>query len=339
MTGTLDGPVVQSLRTGFRTLYLATLLLALGWTVSNCRQVPPDSQAVVLRFGQVVRVQPAGLLLAWPRPIEQVALLPAPARQIELKMVARTAGAPAEAGTYLTGDGGAVLLGATLTWHVVDPVAYLQARTHVDPALNRLFAASAVTVAAGRSIDEFLVVRPEHDDTDPMVQAQRQALRGDLTREINRRLRALEVQGAPLGIEVTRADITALLPPAAKPGFDAVLEATQRAEQGLAAARTQATLTLQAADRDQDRILTEARADAEERVDKVRTQIAAIAALETRDDPAGRPGLLDRLYRERIAAVLGQAGSVIAVDPHGGSRLILPGTTASGGAARAGQEP
>ena len=85
MTGTLDGPVVQSLRTGFRTLYLATLLLALGWTVSNCRQVPPDSQAVVLRFGQVVRVQPAGLLLAWPRPIEQVALLPAPARQIELE--------------------------------------------------------------------------------------------------------------------------------------------------------------------------------------------------------------------------------------------------------------
>ena len=87
-------------------------------------------------------------------------------------------------------------------------------------------------------MDEFLVVRPEHDDTDPMAQAQRQAVRGDLTKEINRRLRALEVQGAPLGIEVTRADIEASLPPAAKPGFDAVLEATQRAEQGLAAART-----------------------------------------------------------------------------------------------------
>ena len=63
------------------------------------------------------------------------------------------------------------------------------------------------------------------------------------------------------------------------------------------------------------------------------------AALETRDDPAGRPGLLDRLYRERIAAVLGQAGSVIAVDPHGGSRLILPGAATSGSAARVGQEP
>src|SRR4051794_18673875 len=122
MTGLPHGPVVQSLRIGFRALYLATLLLALGWTVSNCRQVPPDSQIVVRRFGQAVRVQPAGLLLAWPRPIEEVALLPAPARQIELKV------APQEGegavGTYLTGDGGAVLLGATLTWHVVDPIAY-----------------------------------------------------------------------------------------------------------------------------------------------------------------------------------------------------------------------
>ena len=150
-------------------------------------------------------------------------------------------------------------------------------------------------------------------------------MRGDLVREVNRRLRALEAVGAPLGVEVTRADIDALLPPAAKPGFDAVLEATQRAEQGLAAARTDATRTLQAADREADRILTGARAAAAERVGEARTQVAAIAALETRDDPAGRAGLLDQLYRERIAAVLRQAGQVTAVDPQGGSRLILPG--------------
>ena len=319
----LDGPVVQSLRIGFRVLYLATLLLALAWTVSNCRQVPPDSQIVVLRFGQIVRVQPAGLLLAWPRPVEQVELLPAPARQMELKAVAPPpAGA---AGTYLTGDGGAVLLGATLTWHVVDPLAYYQARAHVPAALNRLFSASAVSIAAARSIDDFLVVRPDRDGADPMVQAQRQALRGDMAAEINRRLRALEAQGAPLGVEVTRADIEALLPPDARPGFDAVLAATQRAEEGLAAARTQATLVLQTADREHDSILAQARAAAEERVGQARTQIAAIAALETRNDPLGRPGLLDRLYRERIATVLGQAGSITGVDPQGGGRLILPG--------------
>jgi regulator of protease activity HflC (stomatin/prohibitin superfamily) len=321
----LDGPVVQTLRIGFRVLYLATLLLAVGWTVSNCRQVPSDSQIVVLRFGRVVRVQSAGLLLAWPRPIEQVLVLPAPARQNEMKVVVRNPEPPGGAGTYLTGDGGVVLLAATLTWRIVDPVAYSQSRAHVPPALNRLFIASAVTVAAGRSMDEFMVVRPERDGADPLVQAQRQAMRGDLAKEVNRRLRALEERGAPLGVEVTRADVDIALPPAAKPGFDAVLEATQRAEQGMAEARTAAARTLQGADRDQDRILADARAAAAERVSEARTHVAAIAALETLNNPAGRPGLMDQLYRDRIAAVLNQAGQVMAVDAHGSSRLILPG--------------
>ncbi|WP_158258357.1 SPFH domain-containing protein [Rhodopila globiformis] len=333
MPGVPDGPVVQSLRIGFRTLYLGTLLLALGWLASNCRQVPADSQIVVRRFGQIVRVQPAGLLLAWPRPIEQVDLLPAAARQIELTVAPQESATPGAAGTSLTGDGGAVLLRATLTWHVVDPVAYDLAQAHVVPALNRLFAASVTTLAAGRSIDDFLVVRSGQegspDAAEPMVQAQRQALRGDLVTAINRRLRALELQGAPLGVEVTRADINAQLPPAAKPGFDAVLAATQRVEEGLAAARTQATLTLQTGDRDHDRILTEARATAEETVDKARAQVAAIAALEAGDDPAGRAGLLERLYRDRVTAVLGQAGHLLAVDPRGGPRLILPGNQPS----------
>jgi modulator of FtsH protease HflK len=158
------------------------------------------------------------------------------------------------------------------------------------------------------------------------VQAQRQALRGDLVKAINRRLRTLELQGVPLGVEVTRADIDAQLPADAKPGFDAVLAATQRAEEGLAAARTQATLTLQTGDRDHDRILTTAHAEAAEAVAKARSQVAAIAALAAGDDPAGRTGLLERLYRERISTVLGQAGHLMAVDPQGGPRLLLPGS-------------
>ncbi len=36
----------------------------------------------MLRFGRIVRSQQAGLLIAWPRPIEQVRLLPGPERQL-----------------------------------------------------------------------------------------------------------------------------------------------------------------------------------------------------------------------------------------------------------------
>ena len=67
-----DGIWAQSARITFRFLFGAVGFIALGWAVSNIRQVQPDSWAVVLRFGNVVRQQGAGLLIAWPRPIEQI---------------------------------------------------------------------------------------------------------------------------------------------------------------------------------------------------------------------------------------------------------------------------
>jgi regulator of protease activity HflC (stomatin/prohibitin superfamily) len=312
-------------------------MLALGWAASNIRQVPADSQAVVLRFGQVVRVQQAGLVTAWPRPFEQVDLLPSAERQLDLRIDAgssagrsildpasRASGdiVPASAGIYLAGDGGVVLLDATLTYRITDAAAYHLAASHVEPALRRLFLASAVSIAAARTIDDFMVV---HTAGDPAAQAQRAAMRGALVREVNRRLLALQPPEASLGVEATRADVTVLLPPAARFAFEAVLDATQMAAQGLATARTDAARTQQAADQERDRILAEARANADERVGNARAHVAAITALAQRMDPASRPSLLDQLYRERIAGILKQAGSVNTVDMRGGSRVILPG--------------
>ena len=70
------GPIAQSVAIGFRAIYVATLLLALLWLTTNVREIAADSQAVVFRFGRIVRSQQAGLLVAWPRPIETVRLLP-----------------------------------------------------------------------------------------------------------------------------------------------------------------------------------------------------------------------------------------------------------------------
>ena len=57
---------------------------------------------------------------------------------------------------------------------------------------------------------------------------------------INQRLAALRRAGADLGVEVSRIDIVALLPPVAKAAFDDVLTASQIADQTVAAARTDA---------------------------------------------------------------------------------------------------
>jgi regulator of protease activity HflC (stomatin/prohibitin superfamily) len=332
----LNGPVVQSLRITFRALQIALFLLACGWAGSNIRQVPPDTQAIVLRFGQVVRVQQAGLMLAWPRPIEQVVLLPGAQRQLSLVIDAGTARGAAiidpasrlggqvplkTTGSFLTGGNGVVLLDASLNYRVTDPAAYYVAQAHVEPALRALFLAAAVTVAAQRAIDDFLVV----GDARAAAQTQREAIRGALVQEVNRRLEALKANSADLGIAVTRGDVRALLPPAAKDAFDAVLDATQMAEQGLAAARTDAARIQQSGDQERDRVLTEARASADERISVARSHAASVMALADRADSTSAPSLMEQLYRERIAGIMKDAGSVTTVDPQGGNRLILPG--------------
>ncbi|WP_213306885.1 SPFH domain-containing protein [Paraburkholderia sacchari] len=79
-------PGVQAVRIVFWFVTVLAVVAAAAWSVSNVRRVPADSQAVVMRFGKFVRVQGAGLLLAWPRPFETVVLLPGPARVLEQRI-------------------------------------------------------------------------------------------------------------------------------------------------------------------------------------------------------------------------------------------------------------
>ncbi len=332
-----EGPLFQSVAIAFLVLRGFVILLALGWLTAGIRPIPPDTQVVVERFGRIVRVQQSGLLWAWPRPLETIVRLPGAQRQMITPIAAGTArvpgiiddtmsqdGIPQNAGLYLTGEGNLVLLDGSITWRISDAAAYMLSAPHIPVALRRLFMDAAVQVAASRQLDDFLAARPERA-ADPAAQAARNAVRGDLVAAMNQRLATLAEAGAGFGITVTRADITALLPPSAKASFDAVLDASQRAEQGLASARTDATRTRQQADRSVDSALTTARAQAEERLARARTSVAAIVALEAKMDPAGRPSLLDQLYRDRIGVILKQAGSTNAVDPKSVSRLILPG--------------
>ncbi|MBH8801768.1 protease modulator HflK, partial [Pseudomonas aeruginosa] len=67
-----------------------------------------------------------------------------------------------------------------------------------------------------------------------------------------------------------------------------------------------------------------ARAEAGERLAQARRDTASIVGRA----PAGGatdPGLLWRLYSERVPAILGKAGSVGSVDPRDDGRLILQG--------------
>lgn len=350
----VEGAWAQSARLAFRLLFAVVAVLAIGWAVSNVRRVPPDSRAVVLRFGNVVAEQGAGLLLAWPRPIEQVVLLPSADRQLAFTVArfneaaqplaaspdappitALRSGARADftidrdprknLGFLLTGDAGVVHLRATLFYQITDPAAYVIAAQHVAPALERLFVAAAVAVAASRDLDTIMVARPGAASAAASGGASRERLRADLVRAVNRRLDQLATAGAGLGVTVSRVDIAAVLPAGAKAAFDRILTTTQTADQTIARARTYAASTALSATQEAHRILTEAEAGATERVTQAETRTAPILALAGQiEGPAGK-SLVDRMYYDRIGALLRKAKEVDTVDPHGGARLLLPG--------------
>ena len=353
-----SGAWAQSLRLAFGFVGVAVGVLALGWAASNIREIPPDSRAVVLRLGRVVHQQGAGLLVAWPPPLERVLVLPAADRQLALRIARFDAGPEGQGadraglsgataslsvdpdprrntGFLLTSDGGVVHLTATLFYQITDPAAYVLARAHVPAALERLFIAAAVAVCATHETDALLVARPERA-TGGRADAGngREQLRADLLRAVNQRLAALAAQGAGLGVSVSRVDLAATLPGDVKLAFDQVLTVSQAAEETIAQARTYAETKSQEAAQRRDRILAEARAGAAERRAAAEVRTAAVLALAqpgavAPDGPTTghmlEGALLDRVYFERIGSLLRRARQVDAIDPRGGLRLLLPG--------------
>lgn len=381
------GPGAQAVRLSFWFVAALVVLAACAWAGSNIRRIPPDSRAVVLRFGAFVRTQDAGLLIAWPRPFESTLLVPGSARVLEQRiqslerdpraraadMTVPEAAPPAQAlagtgavigpddgppnppvtpdnpggpdaagpgatppvaqlpdalagsGYVLTGDNGVLQLRATLYYRVVDPYAYVLQQDRLAAALERIVSASAVDVVAQRDLDAILVARPELLSADQQIAIKRERLRGDLAQEIERHLRQLEAQHAGLGVEVARVDVEVAFPAAAVGAFNSVLTSLQVAERSMAEARTSAEKTRQDAQQDADRIVQNAEASAVERVATAQAKTMTIQQLEVPLRTNSDPGLLARVYRDRVQSVLAKAGSVTTVGPHDTSNLILPG--------------
>jgi regulator of protease activity HflC (stomatin/prohibitin superfamily) len=339
------GPWGQSVALAFRFLFGAVCLIAAGWFFSNFRQVPADSQAVVMRFGSLARSHGPGLLIAWPRPIERVTLLPASARQIPLKIENFELGQASEGfvaeqgydlsrdprlngGFLLAGDSNVVHLSAQLYYQISDPVAYMVEEDHARPALQRLFIAGAVSVVARRDLDSILVARPEVAARTEEAAA-RERFRTDLMAEVNKRLAALAQAGSGLGITVSRVDLVPSIPAGAKAGFDNVLVVTQNAETTVANARTTAQGTTESANSKKDKIATSATATAEEIVTNAKTQTASIAALGQQQKDMSRSMLMTRYFYTRIEPILKKAGGVDLLDNAGVVRTILPGVYAT----------
>ncbi|MSR47528.1 MAG: protease modulator HflK [Planctomycetes bacterium] len=342
-----EGALSQSIGIAFRFMQLGVIVLAAVWLASGMKQVEPDQGAVILRFGQVVREQGSGLVLAWPEPIEKVELVPAPerlltlaVRALALKETASNSLFPGripgfdlrrDGGHLLTGDEGVVHLDAQVTYRVVDARAWLIARDVIEPALERLFCASAIRACSSRTLDGVQVARPdlvERGDVEAgrgdVDARDRERLRGDLLTEMNGRLEQLVAGGGSLGVRVERVDVTVQLPPAAAASFQQVLTARQTAERDIAEAKSEAERTRQRANGDAVQLVDEAGAKAGEMVSEAKAKTSGLAALAAIDDPQQRRLLLGRMWHERIEAILKDAQDVTTVSSDG-ARVILPG--------------
>ena len=354
-----NNPWLQAGRFAFIVLYGVVIFAALKWAANNVVQVPASQRAVVWRTGAINRVQNAGLLLAWPKPFEQVVMIPSAEAILERKVslvpgaaspavvpakidtIVRdeedSAGAPQGAATsgnddaqagaayLLTGDAGIVSLDITVFYAVRNPRDYALQMAHVIPALDRLVARSAGLVCAARALGPRLVARPELLNSDAGMADQRERLRSDLVRAVNGALEALKTDGSGLGIEVVRVDVQSKLPDDAISAFEEVLTATQTADQEIASARTAAAYAGQEGNQNADRTLQLAQAQASERVSKAQSDTIGVQQLETALKSNTEPGLMMRIYRERINAILAKAGSTTLVNPKDDSRLIVDG--------------
>jgi regulator of protease activity HflC (stomatin/prohibitin superfamily) len=339
-------PWLQAGRLTFVALYIVTLVLAGRWLFSNVQQVDPAHRAVVLRFGALQRVQDAGLLWAWPRPFEQVVMIPAAesviehhvqtllrskeALQAELSSSDDDEAEPlddalAGSGFLLTGDTGLVQLDVRVFYKVVAPFAYFTQRDILEPALERLVARAAVNVCAARDLDTILVARPEFAATQPAVAEQRERLRGDVLRDVNARLAKLATGNAGLGIELTRVDVQSKVPSLTVSAFNSVLTSSQMVDKNLAEAHNDAAWIVQNATQAADRTLQVAEAQASERLAQAQSETAAVLQLSQTMRGGVDPGLAMRVYRERMATILAKAGSVTMIDPQDDSHLIIQG--------------
>jgi regulator of protease activity HflC (stomatin/prohibitin superfamily) len=343
---TQQSPWLQAGRLAFLALYVFAALAALSWLLSNVREVKPANRVVVLRMGVLQRAQNAGLLLAWPQPFEQVVTLPAAEtvleRRVEPLLRSRRAkqadmsaedddeGEPvgdalAGSGYLLTGDAGIVQLDVRVFYKVVEPFAYVLQAEHVLPALDRVVTRSAVAVCAARDLDTILVARPELVSNGNQDAASRERLRSDLLQSINHALAALQLAGTGLGIEATRVDVQSSLPKDTANAFNAVLTSSQQADQTIADARTEAERMQQVATQAADRMLEVAHAQASERLAKAQADTSTVVRLAQSIKDKVEPGILLRVYRERVPGILARAGSVTLVNPKDDAHLIVQG--------------
>ncbi|MCK4305367.1 MAG: FtsH protease activity modulator HflK [Candidatus Eisenbacteria sp.] len=144
-------------------ILLLVAAIVVDWAITGIRVVREDEQAVVLRFGAVTRVAPAGILFTLPWPLERsITVKTSEVRTMPVgyKLVDSVRGIPPNPKEveWVTGDTNIINLKLTLKYSVYDPVKYLFSVGPIDTdfLLRRCAEENVTKLIATMPVDEVL---------------------------------------------------------------------------------------------------------------------------------------------------------------------------------------
>jgi membrane protease subunit HflK len=291
---------------------LVLLLLVLGG-LTMIYTVQPEEQAVVKRFGAVIKTTAPGLHFKLPFGIDRVQHV-ATARVLKEEFGFRTAAAgqptryvqsdfPDES-LMLSGDLNIIDVEWVVQYRIADPIQFLYNMREPTRTL--------------RDISESVMRRVvgNHVGSEVLTTARVKIAN----------IAATEIQAAmelyKTGIHVVTVELQNVVPPTAvQPAFNSVNEARQEQERMINEATKQANEAIPRARGEANRIIAEAQGYAAERTNKALGEAARFRAILAEYQAA--PEVTRRhMYLETLTEILPQLGSVVVI--HEGQSTPLP---------------
>lgn len=291
----------------FRPWYGVGLIIAvcvLDFLVTGIRVVSQNEQGVVLRFGRVVAVRPAGIHVILPYPVETMRLVRTTevrTMPVGFKLVDQLSGVPPTSADvqWLTGNTNIVEIQTVVQYVVRDPVQYLFRVADLSDGRRRDFVLRKIA-------ESVLTALVAHMTVDDVLSVGKARLQEDARQAIQTRIETLG-----LGLQVVSVNIVENNPPPeVKAAFNDVSsaradrerminEADGYAKELLPQARAQAQRTLQEAEIYRSKVVSTAKGAAH--------RFRALAA-EVRAAPEVSKR---RLWLEMVEQALSQAKIVI----------------------------
>ncbi|HWA99614.1 MAG TPA: protease modulator HflK [Pirellulales bacterium] len=325
MSNTSETTRLQAGMSAARRLYaLAAALLLATYLLSGIRVVAPGEGAVVLRFGRLAKsngettVHPAGLLLAWPQPIERVVRLPLKTEQrVNIDQFwACTSDAHTQTAAehyLLSGDHNLVRLDLAARYRIAQPVEYVTSCKDAGGMVTGCVKSAVTAIIQSCSIDESLRQRRDRSDQSELL--------ADLI--LTRAQQQLSACGC--GLRLTAIELKQAQPPTeVQAEFEAVQTARIDLETTTEETRGESAQTLLEAEAEAQQLRYEAQGALESRIAQAHVQAAHFRA--DLDSYLRAPQMtLERLHREAWQQLFAQSRRIyFAPDRADASVLRIP---------------